>query len=43
MAQTTKTTRRKSARNAPTSLKSFNPQTGEVLREIPADDPKEVA
>ena len=45
----TKTTRKKTTRrsprksDSPTTLKSFNPRTGEVMREIPANSPAEVA
>ena len=45
----TKTTRKKTTRrsprksDSPTTLKSFNPRTGEIMREIPANSPAEVA
>ena len=45
MAQTktqTKTTRTRKKSSGPTKLKSFNPTTGEVMREIPANSPGEV-
>jgi succinate-semialdehyde dehydrogenase/glutarate-semialdehyde dehydrogenase len=37
-----KTTRRSTKKTGPVSLKSFNPRTGEVMREIPANSPAEV-
>ena len=37
-----KTTRRSSKKSGPVTLKSFNPRTGEVMREIPANSPAEV-
>ena len=37
------TTRRTTKRSSPTTLKSFNPRTGEVMREIAANSPGEVA
>ncbi len=38
-----KTTRSRSAKSTrPVTLKSFNPRTGEVMREIPANSPAEV-
>lgn len=40
---TRKTTRRTRKVGSPTILKSFNPRTGEVMREIPAHSPAEVA
>ena len=40
---TRKTTRRTRKVESPTTLKSFNPRTGEVMREIPANSPAEVA
>ena len=37
-----KTTRRSAKKSGPVSLKSFNPRTGEIMREIPANSPAEV-